>query len=395
MSPYSLPSPQGYFGIYGGRFVPETLVTPLEELTEAFNHFINDKDFLSKYKELLKDFVGRPTPLYFAENLTRKIGGAKIYLKREDLLHTGAHKINNALGQILLAQKLGKNRVIAETGAGQHGVACAAVAAKFGLECSVYMGQKDIERQKSNVQKMKLLGTTVKPVEIGQATLKEAVNEAMRDWSANSKTTHYVLGTAYGPHPYPLMVREFQKVIGKETKEQILEKEGKLPDYLIACIGGGSNAIGFFYDFIDCEQVKMIGVEAGGKAIKEGQHAARFQGGKLGILQGSKTLVLCNEDGQILPTTSVSAGLDYAAIGPEHSYLNSINRISYSFASDQETINAFHCLSNAEGIIPALESAHAIAHTIKIAKELDQSKIIIVNLSGRGEKDINEVLKQA
>lgn len=394
MKLYNFPSPQGYFGIYGGRFVPETLITPLEELTEAFNHFINDKDFLSKYKQLLKDFVGRPTPLYFAENLTRKIGGAKIYLKREDLLHTGAHKINNALGQILLAQKLGKKRVIAETGAGQHGVACAAVAAKFGLECVVYMGQKDIERQKSNVQKMRLLGTTVKPVEIGQATLKEAVNEAMRDWSANSKTTHYVLGTAYGPHPYPLMVREFQKVIGKETKEQILEKEGKLPDYLVACIGGGSNAIGFFYDFIDCKQVKMIGVEAGGKTIKEGQHAARFQGGKLGILQGSKTLVLCNTDGQILPTSSVSAGLDYAAIGPEHSYLNSINRISYSFASDQETINAFHYLSETEGIIPALESAHAIAYTIKITKELDQSKIVIVNLSGRGEKDINEVLKQ-
>lgn len=393
MTPYNSPSPLGYFGIYGGRFVPETLVTPLEELTRAFHHFANDKDFLIRYCQLLKDFVGRPTPLYFAENLTERVGGAKIYLKREDLLHTGAHKINNALGQILLAQKLGKTRVIAETGAGQHGVACATVAAKFGLECVVYMGEKDIERQKSNVQKMKILGTEVKPVGVGQATLKEAVNEAMRDWSTHSKSTHYVLGTAYGPHPYPLMVREFQKIIGQETKEQIIEKEGRLPDYLIACIGGGSNAIGFFYEFLNDMSVEMIGVEAGGMAIEDGQHAARFQGGKLGVLQGSKTLILCDKDGQILPTSSVSAGLDYAAIGPEHSYLRSIQRVLYTFASDKEALDAFHYLSIAEGIIPALESAHAIAYAMKLAKELDQSKIVIVNLSGRGEKDINEVLK--
>jgi tryptophan synthase beta chain len=388
---YNLPDTKGYFGDYGGRFVPETLISPLEELTKVFEESIQDSSFETELNSLLSSFVGRPTPLYFANNLTKELGGARIYLKREDLVHTGAHKINNALGQILLAKKMGKSRVIAETGAGQHGVATATAAAKFGLKCVVYMGQTDMERQALNVKKMELLGAQVIPVTSGQMTLKESVNEAMRDWISNIKTTHYILGTAYGPHPYPKMVREFQRIIGKETKKQILEIEGRLPDYLVACVGGGSNAIGLFHDFIDDHNIKLIGVEAGGKSLEEGQHASRIPKGKLGILQGTKTLILCNDEGQILPTSSISAGLDYAAIGPEHSYLHSSRRGSYEFVSDEKALKAFHTLSKSEGIIPALESSHAIAYVLELAPKLDKNKIIIVNLSGRGDKDLNQI----
>ena len=385
-----LPDSRGHFGPYGGMFVPETLMSALHDLTAEYERAKNDPGFQRELDELLHDFAGRPTPLYFAERLTKNLGGAKIYLKREDLLHTGAHKINNALGQILLARRMGKTRIIAETGAGQHGVATATVAAHFGYECVIYMGSVDMERQALNVARMRFLGAKVVAVTAGQATLKEAINEAMRDWVTNVRTTHYILGSALGSHPYPMMVRDFQRVIGVETREQVLKREGRLPDILVACVGGGSNAIGIFHPFLDDESVRMIGVEAGGEGIRTGKHAARFQGGRLGVLQGTKTFVLANEDGQIELTHSVSAGLDYAAIGPEHSYLRDEKRIEYVYATDDEALAAFQTLAQTEGIIPALETAHAVAHTIKIAPTLAPDKVIVLNCSGRGDKDVSQ-----
>ncbi|MDI1471204.1 MAG: tryptophan synthase subunit beta [Thermodesulfovibrio sp.] len=384
---------RGYFGQYGGCFVPETLMPALEELERAFYRAKRDKKFNEEFESLLKEYVGRPTPLYFAKRLTEHLGGAKIYLKREDLAHTGAHKINNALGQALLAKKLmGKERIIAETGAGQHGVATATGAALVGLSCDIYMGTEDIRRQKLNVFRMNLLGTRVIPVDTGSKTLKDAINEALRDWTTNVRTTHYVLGTVFGPHPYPLLVRFFQSVIGKETKKQILQKEKKLPNILIACVGGGSNAIGLFSAFLK-DNVEMIGVEAGGKGIQSGLHAARFAGGAKGIFQGCLSYVLENEDGNILETHSVSAGLDYASVGPEHAYLRDKGRVKYTYATDDEALHAFELLSRLEGIIPALESAHAVAEAIKIAPKMSKDSIIIVNLSGRGDKDVQEVAR--
>jgi tryptophan synthase beta chain len=384
----SLPDAHGHFGPYGGMFVPETLMTALNELTAEYARAREDADFQRELAWLLQNFAGRPTPLYFAERLTAHCGGAKIYLKREDLLHTGAHKINNALGQILLAQRMGKKRIIAETGAGQHGVATATVAARAGLECVIYMGAVDMERQALNVARMKFLGAQVVAVTAGQATLKEAINEAMRDWVTNVRTTHYILGSALGSHPYPMMVRDFHRVIGDEARAQILEREKRLPDLLVACVGGGSNAIGLFWPFLRDESVKMIGVEAGGRGIRDGDHAARFQGGKLGVLQGTKTFLLADADGQIQLTHSVSAGLDYAAIGPEHAFLRDQGRIDYDFATDAEALDAFVKLSRLEGIIPALESAHAIAHVLKVAPKMSRESLLIANLSGRGDKDV-------
>ncbi|XHR27032.1 MAG: tryptophan synthase subunit beta [Chthoniobacteraceae bacterium] len=393
MKPETLPDAHGHFGPFGGKFVPETLMTALNDLTAEYEKARQDPEFLREFDDLMANYVGRPSPLYFAERLTQKLGGAKIYLKREDLNHTGAHKINNALGQALLTKRLGKHRVIAETGAGQHGVATATVAARFGFECVVYMGSVDMERQALNVARMRFLGAKVVPVDAGQATLKEAINEAMRDWVTNVRSTHYILGTAYGSHPYPMMVRDFQRVIGVEARRQILEKEGRLPNLLIACVGGGSNAIGLFHPFLEDEGVRMIGVEAGGRGIVAGQHAARFQGGVLGVLQGTKTYVLADADGQIQLTHSVSAGLDYAAVGPEHAYLRDIGRAEYSYATDDEALKAFTTLSETEGIIPALESSHAVAHAIKVAPTMSKDEIIIVNLSGRGDKDVEQVAK--
>ena len=384
----NLPDAHGHFGQYGGMYVPETLMTALNELTAEYQLARNDPSFTSELESLLTDFAGRRTPLYFAERLTQELGGAKIYLKREDLLHTGAHKINNALGQILLAKRMGKTRVIAETGAGQHGVATATVAARFGFECVVYMGAVDMERQALNVARMRFLGAKVVPVTAGQATLKEAINEAMRDWVTNVRSTHYILGTAYGSHPYPMMVRDFHLVIGREAREQILQKENRLPDLLIACVGGGSNAIGLFWPFLNDESVRMVGIEAGGEGIVAGKHAARFQGGRLGVLQGTKSWLLADENGQIQLTHSVSAGLDYAAVGPEHCYLKDIGRVDYDYATDKEALNAFSTLARLEGIIPALESSHAVAHAIKVVPKMDKDQIVIVNLSGRGDKDV-------
>jgi len=386
----SQPDATGHFGPYGGVFVPETLMTALEELTQAYESARKDPEFRRELNQLLAEFVGRPTPLYLAERLTAQLGGAKIYLKREDLVHTGAHKINNAMGQIILARRMGKKRVIAETGAGQHGVATATAAARFGMECVVYMGEVDMKRQALNVTRMKFLGAKVVPVTAGQATLKEAVNEAMRDWVTNVRSTHYILGTAYGAHPYPMMVRNFHRVIGEESRRQILEREERLPDLLVACVGGGSNAIGLFYPFLEDKGVRMVGVEAGGEGIKPGRHAARFQGGKLGVLQGCKTFLLANDDGQIELTHSVSAGLDYAAVGPEHSFLRDAGRVEYDFATDDEALEAFKTLSKVEGIIPALESAHGVAHAIKVAPKMSKDQIILVNLSGRGDKDVQQ-----
>ena len=386
----SQPDSKGHFGPYGGVFVPETLMTALEELTLAYEAARKDPEFRRELKQLLAEFVGRPTPLYLAERLTEQLGGAKIYLKREDLLHTGAHKINNAMGQILLAKRMGKKRVIAETGAGQHGVAAATAAARFGMECVVYMGEVDMKRQALNVTRMKFLGAKVVGVTAGQATLKEAVNEAMRDWVTNVRSTHYILGTAYGAHPYPMMVRNFHRVIGEESRRQILEREDRLPDLLVACVGGGSNAIGLFYPFLEDKGVRMVGVEAGGEGIKPGRHAARFQGGKLGVLQGCKTFLLADDDGQIEMTHSVSAGLDYAAVGPEHSFLRDEGRVEYDFATDDEALEAFQTLSKVEGIIPALETAHAVAYAIKVAPKMGKDQIILINLSGRGDKDVQQ-----
>ncbi len=384
------PDRTGHFGRYGGMYVPETLMKPLHDLSIEYERARRDPRFRKELDYYLSDYAGRPTPLYFAERLTRELGGAKIYLKREDLLHTGAHKINNTLGQILLARRMGKRRIIAETGAGQHGVATAAVAAMFDCECVIYMGAVDAKRQALNVYRMQLLGAEVRRVMAGQQTLKEAISEAMRDWVTNVRTTHYILGSALGSHPYPMMVRDFHSVIGCEARSQILKKEGRLPDLLTACVGGGSNAIGLFYPFLNDRKVRMVGVEAGGLGIRRGKHAARFKGGSLGVLQGTRTYVLQDENGQIELTHSVSAGLDYAAVGPEHSLLRDLRRTEYTYATDKEALKAFRQLSEIEGIIPALESAHAMAYVAKQAPRMKKSQIILVNLSGRGDKDVME-----
>ena len=386
-----IPDALGHFGIYGGRYVPETLMHPLQELQDEYARAQKDPEFQRELDYYLREFCGRPTPLYFAERLTRELGGAKIYLKREDLLHTGAHKINNCIGQILLARRMGKTRIIAETGAGQHGVATATVAAMFGLQCVIYMGAVDCERQALNVFRMKMLGAEVVPVKAGQQTLKEAINEAMRDWVTNIRSTHYILGTAYGAHPYPMMVRNFQRVIGDEARRQVLEKEARLPNLLVACVGGGSNSIGLFYPFLEDPSVRMVGVEAGGEGIAAGKHAARFQGGSLGVLQGTRSYLLQDEFGQVQLTHSVSAGLDYAAVGPEHAWLRDKERVEYTYATDQQALEAFNKLARLEGIIPALESAHAVAEVIRRAPQLNPEQLLIVNLSGRGDKDVAQV----
>jgi len=385
------PDEQGHFGPYGGRFVPETLMGPLQELEEAFKSARNDPEFSAELNNLFEKYAGRPTPLTPARRLSAHIGRGRVYLKREDLTHTGAHKINNALGQVLLAKRMGKKRIIAETGAGQHGVATATVAALFGMECEVYMGTEDMRRQSLNVFRMRLLGAKVTAVDAGSRTLKDAINEAMRDWVTNVKNTHYLLGSALGAHPYPWMVREFQSVIGREARSQILEAEGRLPDLLLACVGGGSNAIGLFHPFLGDEHVRMIGVEAGGRGPALGDHAARFSGGRKGVLQGTLSYVLQDEDGQIAGTHSVSAGLDYACVGPEHALLHDRGRVEYTSVSDQQALEAFQLSSRLEGIIPALESAHAIAELVRTGPTLAPDSIVILNLSGRGDKDVNQV----
>ncbi|MBX7258772.1 MAG: tryptophan synthase subunit beta [Candidatus Hydrogenedentes bacterium] len=392
-APYPFPDERGRYGQFGGRFVPETLMHPLQELEEAFKNAKDDPAFVETLRQYQGSYVGRPTPLYFAQRLTEQLGGAKLYFKREDLAHTGAHKINNALGQVLLAKRMGKSRVIAETGAGQHGVATATACALLGLECEVYMGTDDMERQRLNVFRMRLLGSKVTPVHSGTRTLKDAINEAMRDWVTNVSNTHYVLGTVEGPHPYPLICREFQKIIGKEVRGQILQLEGRLPDLLIACVGGGSNAIGLFFEFIQDESVRMIGVEAGGYGPETGKHAARFSGGVVGMLHGALSYVLQDNDGQILGTHSVSAGLDYASVGPEHAYWRTTGRVGYSYATDQEALEAFQLCSRTEGIIPALESSHAIAHACKVVPTLPKDHIVVVNMSGRGDKDVEQAAR--
>jgi tryptophan synthase beta chain len=384
----SIPDQRGYFGNFGGRYVPETLYRPLTELQNAYLKFREDAAFNANLRKLLSDYVGRPTPLSFAARLTSELGGAKVYLKREDLAHTGAHKINNALGQALLAQAMGKKRIIAETGAGQHGVATATVAALLGLECVVYMGKVDMARQALNVKRMRLLGARVETVESGSQTLKDAVNEAMRDWVTNIRDTFYVLGSALGPHPYPLMVRDFQRIIGEEARAQILAATGRLPHHLIAPVGGGSNAIGLFYAFLADKEVAMTGVEGGGHGIVRGEHAARFAGGALGVLHGTLTYVLQDENGAIEPTHSISAGLDYPAVGPEHAMLHQEGRVQYTYATDEEALAAFRMLSRLEGIIPALESSHAVAHALKVVPRLSSHDIVIINISGRGDKDL-------
>jgi tryptophan synthase beta chain len=386
-------SGDGYFGRYGGRFVAETLVEPLDELSAAFTTARNDASFQRELSGLLAEFSGRPTPLYYAERLSEYAGGARIFLKREDLGHTGSHKINNALGQVLLARRMGKRRIIAETGAGQHGVATATVCARFGLQCVVYMGAEDMKRQALNVFRMRLMGTEVRGVEAGSKTLKDAINEALRDWVTNVRDTYYLLGSALGPHPYPTMVREFQRVIGDEARQQVLAREDRLPDAVVACVGGGSNAIGLFTAFVADKNVRLIGVEAGGRGESLGDHAARFRGGMPGILQGTYSYVLQDDDGQIASTHSVSAGLDYASVGPEHAHLRQLGRAEYVSADDAEALDAFDLLSRREGIIPALESAHAIAYAVKLAKELGKGGLMIVNLSGRGDKDVDTVAK--
>jgi tryptophan synthase beta chain len=385
---------QGYFGNYGGRFVPETLVPALDELTAAYNAIQNDVKFWQEYESLCRYYAGRPTPLYFAGRLTERCGGAKLLLKREDLAHTGAHKINNALGQVLLAKKLGKTRIIAETGAGQHGVATAAVAARMGMECVIYMGEEDIQRQKLNVFRMKLMGAEVRPVSSGSRTLKDAINEAFRDWVSNVSNTHYLIGSAVGPHPYPSMVRDFQAIIGKETREQMLAEYKRLPDYIVACVGGGSNSIGMFHPFLNDKEVRLIGVEAAGHGLETGEHAATLAVGTVGVLHGAKSYVLQDKDGQILETHSISAGLDYPGVGPEHSFLKDSGRATYVAINDKEALDGFQMLCRTEGIIPALESSHAIAHAAKLAGTLSKEQIIVINLSGRGDKDL-DIVNQA
>ncbi len=389
----TIPDSRGRFGAFGGRYVPETLMPALLELEREYMKAKADRRFQDEFGYYLRQYVGRPTRLYFAERLTRRLGGAKIYLKREDLCHTGAHKINNAIGQGLLAKRMKKPRIIAETGAGQHGVATATVAAMFGLQCEIYMGTEDMQRQALNVFRMRLLGSTVTGVDAGSRTLKDAISEAMRDWVTNIRTTHYVLGSVLGAHPYPMMIRDFQSIIGREARKQILAAEGRLPDCLIACVGGGSNAIGLFHAFLRDPQVRMIGVEAGGLGVESGKHAARFSGGRPGVLQGTMTYLLQDDDGQINLTHSVSAGLDYAAVCPEHSYLREIGRVSYMSATDEEALAAFDLLAREEGVVPALESAHAIAQTVKVAPKMKKRQIIIVNLSGRGDKDVQQVAR--
>jgi tryptophan synthase beta chain len=385
------PDERGRFGSYGGRFVPETLMGPLQELEDAYRKALLDTAFQTELNDLLRNYAGRPTPLTPARRLESHIGRGRIYLKREDLTHTGAHKINNAIGQILLARRMGKTRIIAETGAGQHGVATATVAALFGMECEIFMGTEDMRRQALNVFRMRLLGARVTPVDSGSRTLKDAVNEAMRDWVTNVANTHYLLGSVLGAHPYPWIVRDFQAVIGREARKQILEAEGRLPNLLIACVGGGSNSIGLFYDFLPEAEIQMIGVEAGGRGTSLGQHAARFSGGRKGVLQGTLSYVLQDENGQIAGTHSVSAGLDYPAVGPEHSDLHDKGRVRYTSITDREALEAFQLLSRLEGIIPALESAHAVAELIRIAPKLEKDTLVIVNLSGRGDKDVSQV----
>ncbi len=385
---FKLPNAQGRFGTYGGMFVPETLMTPLLDVTKAYDQARRDPVFQNEFARLLRIYAGRPTGLYLSETLTRHLGGAKVYLKREDMLHTGAHKINNVIGQALLAKRMGKTRIIAETGAGQHGTATAAVCARFGLKAVIYMGEADMERQALNVYRMRLMGAEVRGVGAGQRTLKEAVNEAMRDWVSNVGDTHYILGTAYGSHPYPMMVRDFHRVISVESKAQMLEAEGRLPDEVIACVGGGSNAIGSFFEYLDEPKVRLVGVEAGGRGIQRGEHAARFAGGRVGVLQGCLTYLLQDSEGQIEGTHSVSAGLDYAAVGPEHAYYHDKNRIEFAYATDKETLDAFQLLSRTEGIIPALESSHALAWGFRRAAELPADKVVLINLSGRGDKDV-------
>jgi len=388
-----LPDGRGYFGAYGGKFVPETLMYALEELEEKYRTLKEDPSFKKELDYYLREYAGRPTPLYFAEKLTDFVGGAKIYLKREDLLHTGAHKINNTIGQCLLTKYMGKKRVIAETGAGQHGVATATASALLGLECVVYMGEEDARRQALNVFRMKLLGAEVRIVKSGSKTLKDAINEALRDWVTNVENTHYVLGSVVGPHPFPLIVRDFQKVIGEETKRQILEKEGRLPDAVVACVGGGSNAMGIFYPFVEEEEVRLIGVEAGGLGLESGKHAASLCAGEVGVLHGMKSYFLQDEEGQIQPTHSVSAGLDYPGVGPEHAFLKEVGRATYTAATDEEALEGFKLLSKTEGIIPALESAHALVKAVEVAKELGKGGIVVVNLSGRGDKDMEHVMR--
>ena len=387
----NMPDAFGHFGVYGGKFVAETLMGPLEELRLAYEQYLKDPDFLRELDEDLKHYVGRPSPLYFAERWTQRLGGAQIFLKREDLNHTGAHKVNNTVGQALLAKRMGKTRIIAETGAGQHGVASATVAARLGLECVVYMGAEDIKRQAINVYRMKLLGAKVVPVESGSKTLKDALNEAMRDWVTNVDDTFYIIGTVAGPHPYPAMVRDFQAVIGREARQQILQQRGCLPNRLIACVGGGSNAIGLFYPFLNDAQVAMTGVEAAGDGLQTGHHAAPLCAGKPGVLHGNRTYLMEDPDGQIIETHSVSAGLDYPGVGPEHAWLKDIGRVEYVAITDKEALQAFHDLTRIEGIIPALESSHALAQTTKMAPTMSKDDILIVNLSGRGDKDIHTV----
>ncbi len=391
MGAYALPDAFGHYGPYGGRFVAETLIPALEELEHAYQEAQRDPEFRAELHSELRQFVGRPNPLYHAERVSKELGGAQIYLKREDLNHTGAHKINNAVGQALLARRMGKKRVIAETGAGQHGVATATVATRYGMECLVYMGEEDIQRQSSNVFRMRLLGAEVAAVHSGTRTLKDALNEALRDWVTNVENTFYVIGTAAGPHPYPVMVRDFHRVIGDEARAQCLELTGRLPDCLIACVGGGSNAIGLFYPFIEDKAVRMIGVEAGGLGLSTGQHAAPLTTGRPGVLHGNRTYLMEDEDGQILPTHSISAGLDYPGVGPEHAYLKDTGRAEYVAATDEEALAAFHRLCRTEGIIPALETAHALAHAFRLAPTMRSDQTIIVNLSGRGDKDIHTV----
>ena len=391
-----IPDQFGKFGPYGGQFVPETLMPAIKELIEAYETAKNDPEFQAEFAYLLRTYVGRPSPLTYAKRLSRQLGGAQIYLKREDLNHTGAHKINNALGQALLAQRMGKTRIIAETGAGQHGVGTATACALLGLDCVVYMGEVDIARQQPNVYRMKLLGAEVRPVSSGSRTLKDAINEAIRDWVTNVETTHYLLGSVLGPHPYPVMVRDFQSIIGQEAREQILEVTGQLPDAIIACVGGGSNAMGIFHAFRDDESVDLIGVEAGGEGIESGKHAARFADldiARVGVLHGTKSFVMQTPDGQIMETHSISAGLDYPSVGPEHALLRDQERAFYTYATDAEALNAFQVLSQTEGIIPALESAHAVAEVIKYAPKLNPDQVVIVNLSGRGDKDLDTVIK--